>query len=111
MSYQNVVPNQLGQAAITLGATTIYTVPNLTRTFVKDIDIANTTGSAINATVYLVPSASIAGTANTLVPTVSIPANSIFQWTGSQVLLPGGTIQVQASALGLTITASGGEAT
>jgi hypothetical protein len=40
----------------------------------------------------------------------ALPAYTTMQWTGSQVLNAGTTIQVKASAVGCTITASGGEA-
>jgi hypothetical protein len=40
----------------------------------------------------------------------ALPANTTMQWTGSQIMNAGATIQVKASAVGCTITASGGEA-
>lgn len=111
MAFSTVTPAQLGQAAITTSVATIYTVPALTRTFVKDLDICNTTGAAINVRVYLVPSAGIAAASNALMYDVPIPANTTVQWTGSQILHVGASIQVSASGLGVTVTASGGEAT
>jgi|SRR5882672_2727107 len=110
MAFQDILPVKLGQAAIGIAVSTIYTVPVFTRTFVKDIDIANNNAVAALVTVYLVPSAGAAGTSNVLVPNVSIPANTIWQWTGSQILNAGDTIQVIASATGVTINISGGEA-
>jgi hypothetical protein len=109
--YQNIVPNQLGQAAITASTTTLYTVPAGTRTFLKELNIANTTTGVIAVTVYLVPNGGTAGAGNVLLPAIPMQGNSVLQWTGAQVLLPGSTIQILASALGATITASGGEAT
>lgn len=111
MAYQTVTPNQLGQAAIGVGVSTLYTVGGATRTFLKDMDICNTTAVAILVSIFLVPAAGTAGTSNALMYNASVPANSTLQWSGSQVLLTGATIQVQGSAAGLTITASGGEAT
>lgn len=111
MAFQTVTPVKLGQAAITTGVTTLYTVPASTRTFVKDIDICNTSSStSATVTVYLVPSAGTAGTSNMLVPTVIIPPNGMFQWSGNQILNAGDTIQIVASATGCTINAGGGEA-
>lgn len=113
MAFQNIVGLQLGQAAVTTGYTTIYTTPSnpATRTYVKDLTICNTTAGALNIFVSLVPSGGTAGAANALFYGNSIPANTTVQWTGSQIIEAGGTIQVKASGSGCTITATGGEAT
>jgi hypothetical protein len=110
MAFQNITPVKLGQAAITTGVTTLYTAPASTRTFVKDLDIANTTGASINVRVFLVPSAGTAATTNALFYDAAVPANTTLQWLGTQILNAGDTIQIQASGAGLTITASGAEA-
>ena len=110
MAFQVVTPVKLGQAAIAITLATLYTTPALTRTFVKDIDIGNTTAAAVSVSVYLVPSGGSSTSATILVPAVSIPANSIFQWTGTQILNAGDFIQTIASAVGCTINASGAEA-
>jgi len=111
MAFDVITPVKMGQAAITTGVTTLYTVPTLTRTFVKDIDICNTSSSAsATVTVYLVPSGGTAGTGNTLAPGVTIPPNGMFQWSGNQIMNAGDTIQIIASATGCTINAGGGEA-
>ena len=77
-TYQNVTPIQLGQAAITTSATTLYTVPSLTRTYLKDINICNTTGSPVTVNVYLVPSGGSAGTGNALLYGLSVAANTVY---------------------------------
>lgn len=110
MAYQRITPVKLGQAAITAAATTIYTTPASTRAMVKELDICNTTAGALTFDVYLVPSGGTAGTSNALLYGAAINANTLFQWNGVQILNAGDTIQVKASGLGLTITASGGEA-
>lgn len=109
-NYQNVTPNLLGQAAVVTSYTIIYTVPVNTRTYVKQIDICNTTNGAITVFVSLVPNGGTAGTSNALYYGQSVAANTTLSYTGVQVLLPGATIQVKGSTTGLTITASGGEA-
>ena len=111
MAYQNIVPTKLGQAAITTGVTTLYTVPASTRTLLKEFSIANTTAAAINARVFLVPSAGSAGTSNAFLYDVSVPANNTLQYNGIEVLNAGDTIQIQAASAGLTIIASGAQAT
>lgn len=110
-NYQNVVPLRLGQAAITTGYTTVYTVPAATRTYIKDFDISNTTAATVYIYVSIVPTLGTAGTANALFYSNALPANTTIQWTGSQVMMTGDTLQVKASGTGCTITASGGEAT
>ena len=108
--YQSITPNQLGQAAVTTTLATLYTTPAATRTFVKDIDIANNTAIPINVTVYLVANGGTAADgSNTLLPNLLVPGYATLQWSGSQVLLPGATIQAIANAVGLSLTASGGE--
>lgn len=112
-NFQVVTPVKLGQAAMPTTVGTLYTVPASTRTFVKDIDICNTSTSQLSATVYLVPSGGTAGTGNILIPSVPIQPASVggmFQWSGTQVLNAGDTIQTLGSAAGLTINVSGGEA-
>jgi hypothetical protein len=109
-NYQNVTPNLLGQAAVTTSYATIYTVPTGTRTYVKQIDICNTTNGAVTIFISFVPSAGTAGASNALYYGQSIAANTTLSYSGVQVLLPGATIQVKGGATGLTVTASGGEA-
>ena len=108
MAFDVITPVKLGQAAITVATATLYTVPASTRAFVKNIDIANTTTAAITVNVYIGAGAAAAG--NTLIPSISIPANSTLSWEGVQILDATDTIQTDASATGCTITASGAEA-
>jgi len=110
MAYNNITPLQLAQAAMTTSYATIYTVPVNTRTYVKDIDVMNTTSSAKDIYISLVPISGTAGTSNALFYQVSLPAYTIVQWAGSQIINEGATIQVKASASGCTVTISGGEA-
>lgn len=111
MAFQNITPTKLGQASITTIVTTLYTVPASTRTLLKEFSIANTTAAAINVRVFLVPSAGSAGTGNAFLYDVSVPANNALQYDGVQVMNAGETIQIQAASAGLTITASGAQAT
>jgi hypothetical protein len=110
MAFQNITPTKLGQAAITTGVTTLYTVPASTRALLKEFSIANTTGAAINVRVFLVPAAGTAGTDNAFLYDVAVPANNTLQYNGIEVLNAGDTIQVQAASAGLTIIASGAQA-
>jgi hypothetical protein len=110
MAFQNITPTKLGQAAITTGVTTLYTVPASTRTLLKEFSIANTTGADIDVRVFLVPSGGTAGTGNAFLYDVPVPTANALQYNGVQVMTAGETIQIQAAATGLTITASGAEA-
>jgi hypothetical protein len=115
MAYQSIIAQKLAQAAISTSYATIYIVPASTQGYVKDIDIANTTSGTVNVYVHLVASGATVGTtdsnANALIYNASIPAYSTLQWTGTQILNTGDSIQVKASATGLNITVSGAQAT
>ena len=101
---------KLGQGAITTGGgTQLYVVPTGMRTEVLDINIANTTTGALTCALHLVPTGGSASTANMLFPTVSVPANTLIQWTGIEVLNTGDFIQGIGSAAGITINISGNE--
>jgi hypothetical protein len=110
MAFQNISPVKLGFAAITTGVTTLYTVPANTRTLVKELSIANTTGADIDVRVFFVPSAGTAGTGNAFLYDIPVLTANALQYNGVQVLNAGDTIQIQAAATGLTIHASGAEA-
>jgi hypothetical protein len=110
MAFQNITPIQLGQAAITTGYTTLYTTPVNTRTYVKDINICNTTGISVNVTVCLVPNGGSAGTGNALVYNLVLFGSDLYRWQGVQIMNAEDTLQIKASGTGATITVSGGEA-
>jgi hypothetical protein len=106
------VPKKLGQGAIAVSpGTLLYIVPTSTITTVKDMDIANTTAAALTCLVYFVPSGGSPAAANTVIPNVSIPANTVVKWSGEQILVAGDFIQAIGSAAGITITVSGDEQT
>lgn len=113
MAFQNIIGLQLGQAAMTTSYATIYTTPSnpATRTYIKDITIVNTTASPINVYVSIVPDSGTAGSSNAIFYGNALPGATTVQWTGSQIMSSGGTIQVKASAAGCTVTVTGGEAT
>jgi len=110
MAFDVITPTKLGQAVITTGVTTLYTVPANTRTLLKEFSIANTTGASINVRVFLVPSAGSAATTNAFLYDVPVPNNNALQYNGVQIMNAGDTIQIQAASAGLTISASGAEA-
>lgn len=105
-----IVPTKLGQAAIGVTASTLYTVPVSVTTFLKDIEICNTSTSlSTKVTVYLVPSGGTEGTGNEVVPETLLLPNTMFQWTGSVVMNTGDFIRIIATNTGCNIYASGGE--
>jgi len=112
VAFQTITPNELGQAGIPTTVGILYTVPAGVRALLKDIDIANNTASDIKVTVYKVPpGGTVDPLGNVLIPNMTVPAFGILQWTGTQIMKEGGRIEMVASAIGCTITASGGEAT
>lgn len=101
---------RLAQSAVGTGAgTLLYTVPTSYRTNVTNIDVGNTTSTAINFTLYLVDSGGSVSASNMLFPTVSIPANTMIQWTGLQQMTAGAFIKAVGSAAGVTVNITGDE--
>jgi hypothetical protein len=109
-NFQNITAVKLCHVAITTIEVAVYTTPTLTKTYVKQFDICNTTSGALTVNVHIVPVGNTVGTANAIYYVTSVPANSLLQWRGIQVMNAGDTLQVKGSAVGLTLTASGGEA-
>ena len=58
MAFQKITPIRLAQAASTTAFLAIYTCPTGTRTYIKDITVCNTTGSAVTLFLSLVPARS-----------------------------------------------------
>ena len=110
MAYQFVTPILLAQSAITTDYIAVYTVPENTRTYVKDITITNTTGSTIRIYVSLVPDEGAPGASNAVFYNTILPAYTVVQWTGAQIMNVSDTVQVKASAAGCTVNVTGGEA-
>ena len=119
MAFQNITANVLIPATgITASAAILYTTPIATtasplgtRTLLKSIDVCNTTSGALTLRIFLVVAGGSPGTTNALYYGYTVAANTTLSWRGLQVLAAGTTIQVQSTTTGLTITASGGEAT
>ena len=86
-----------------------HTVLSGTRTLLKTIDISNDNAAARTVSVYLVVSGG--SPTNKLIPTLSLSANEIFQWSGFQVLEAGDTVQIIASGTDVSIFISGAKAT
>lgn len=101
-----ILPNaQLGT-----GASTLYTCPANMRGTPKQLNIANTTGTARTVTVYAVPSGGSPSATNTVAPGITVPPNSMLSlapWIANTVLLEADTIQALASAAS-ALTPSGG---
>jgi hypothetical protein len=110
MAYQNIVASKLGQGALNTTTTNYYICPANTQTYVKDIDICNTSSGSITVTVYIVPNGSTASTSNALFYNASLPVASTLQWTGTQIMVAGDSIQAKATAAA-SIVISGGQAT
>lgn len=109
-NFQSIVPIQLAADAITTADVAVYTTPALTRTMLKDINIANTTATAAKVNLHIVPASGAVGTGNALLYEVSIAANEVYRWTGIQIMNPNEKLSVKASVAGLTLFVSGAEA-
>jgi hypothetical protein len=109
-NYQLITPVQLAQAALTTSYAILYTTPASTLTYVKGIDVCNTTGGPISVYVSLVPADSVAASSNAIFYNAVVPGYTTLQWSSTQIMNAEGTLQAKASSAGATITASGGEA-
>lgn len=85
-----------------------YTVPGSTTTILRHIRVANTTGTAATFTISIGTDAA----ATRIFDTISVNGNSVFDWSGWQVMTAGEILQLtQGTASALTITISGVEVT
>jgi len=109
--YQIVTPAKLGQISMTSSAQLLYTTPANTRTMIKNFDMCNTTSGMLTFTIYLVPSGSSPLTTNAMFYQQTLTGYQALQWSGVEIMYPGDTIWVQASASGINIIMSGGECT
>lgn len=94
----------IGPILLTSSSVTLYTVPGATTAILRNIHIANTSGTA--ATARLSIGADAAGTR--LLGDLSIPANSTYDWSGFMPVAAVETIRGQSGTTNvLTITVSG----
>jgi hypothetical protein len=99
-------PTQLGTSA-----STVYTVGAGVTATVKEILVANVSGSSSSVSIHFVNSGGIASSSNLLFPAVGISANSSIAFDVNQVLDAGSTIQAFAgNASAINIMISGFEA-
>ncbi len=110
MAFDVITPVSMGSAELTVGLATIRTTPASSKDIVKEIDVANNSATSADVSVHLVPSGGSADSTNRLFPAVEIPANTVLNWNGVQVLDAGSTIQASATVSGVTIIISGGNA-
>jgi hypothetical protein len=108
--FQVNVPTKLAQVALTASVVTVYTTQSTNRVYVQDITVVNTNATSATFNIFLVPATATASTANAIFYNCTLSGGQTVQWTGSQILFPGDTIQVQASTTGLTASISGQQA-
>ena len=92
--------------------TTVYTVPAVTKTIVKNINFCNSTVAAITVRVFAVPFGGSAGVSNALFYDYEIP--EYFSINKNMYLIldtVGDFLVVYVSAQGITFTISGAEIT
>lgn len=109
-NYQLISPIQIASGAVTTTDTLIFTSAALTRTFIKDINITNTNVAARTINLHIVTATGTVGTANALMYGLSIAPNTVYRWTGTQIMNSGDRLYVKGSDTGLTIFVSGAEA-
>lgn len=101
-------PVRMYQGQPGVGETTIYTVPGATSALLKEVNIANTTGSPVTLQLSVVPSGGTAGADNRIIPSTSIPANSKVYYSFVTAMSTGDFLSIIAgTATALTVTISG----
>jgi hypothetical protein len=102
----------LGQAQLTTGTTTLYTVPSSTRTVVRDMQIVNTSLVTATVTVWIDTDGTSATDAEAVLKTFSIAPSDFLHWFGWVVMTAAATIKATASAnSSISITVNGAEIT
>lgn len=97
-----------GPAALTTSAAAQYTVPGSTKAVVRNVHVCNESGSAATVTVSI----GTDGAGKRILKGFSVPANGVYDWSGSLVLDAAEVVQALASAnTSLTLTISGLEVT
>jgi hypothetical protein len=109
--FQVNTPVKLGQGVTATSIATLYTVPSNVRTYVTDITACNTGSATATFDVYLVPATGTAGVANAIFYQCPLTANQTVQWTSTQPLFAGDTIQIKGSGTTITVTVGGQQAT
>lgn len=97
--------------AVPASATTLYTAPVGTRTYLDKLTISNTAGGPATIAVNLVPSSGSVATTNQVVPLQTIAANGVYTFPEiiGHILNPGDFISVTPSATGCNARLSGRE--
>ena len=95
--------------AVVVAPTSQYTSPPSTRTIVDKMVVTNTTAGALLFTAYLVPSGGAVGASTKVINAQSVAAGASYLCpeVAGHTLNAGDAIQTEASALGLTLRASG----
>lgn len=88
----------------------LYTVPSATSAVISTLHIANVTGTAATATVYVRVGGAAAADSNALFKSLSVPANSLYAFTEGITLATTDIITVQSgTSNALTFHAFGSE--
>ena len=107
-----IIPKRLVDGSqIAASATTYYTATNV-KTRIDALSLTNTAATAINVTIYLVPSGGSASDSNIVLDARSVPAGGTYIPPGviGQWIEAGGTLRAFASsATSVTLVASGVE--
>lgn len=109
-TFVHVTPKRLAQYECTTSSVTAYTVPASTTAILKDLTVANLTGSPHTFTIDVVPSGGSVGNASKMFQTYSVAANTTFTARLSMVMATGDTFRCLAdSNNSISVNLSGAE--
>jgi hypothetical protein len=99
-------PAQLCHVQLTTTATDVFTATS--DTLIRQVVLANTSGSPVTVRVGVVPAAGTAGDAHLLIPDVTVPAHDALDPSWWQLIPAGGRLSASAATTGVIVmTASG----
>lgn len=103
-------PVRLAQFVAGIADTTVFNAPGGFITIIKNILVANTSGVGAVFTLSLVPAGGTSGVGNRIIPSSSIPANTVVPFDLTQVMVENDFLSAFAGTGGVvTVTISGME--
>lgn len=110
--FQNIVGKKIGSGVAGTSYSTLYTAPDLTRTYIKDINVCNVTANNHNGYLHIVPSGGSPTISNAIMYNYLVNGHDIYNWRGLAIMNAGDTIQVKADVADcLAFYISGADAT
>lgn len=106
--YNTQSKQQIAFGPIGTAITTLYTASVSSASHIDCINFCNTTASAIDVSMFIVPSGGAYSTNNAIFYNFTMPAKTTVLWQGSIVMPASSVLQGIAAATGVTVNVTGG---